>query len=270
VTWIQDYQLVRSLDEAEELMAQPGWALMGGGSHLVALKPPGIDKLIDLLPLGLDFLREQEGMLQLGARLRLQDIAEREDHGGLLKQAVLSLSHSLNLRNQMTLAGETAWPSPRNELQAALLALDARVIRHGRDPIAMADYLALEPRDGIITSLEIPLAPKREHGFHKVSPAKGGRPLLLLTGSAQFDGEHLAELRLVLGNLGPIPCRARALETRLIGMDRAALAEAAFTKADRADLEVVEEPEASAPSKWAWADALLAEFFAPPTRDDGS
>ncbi len=268
MSWIQDYQLVRSLDEAEELLAQPGWALIGGGSHLVAVKPEGIDKLVDLLPLGLDFLRERDEVLQLGARLRLQDIAEREDYGGLLKKAVLSLSHSINLRNQMTLAGETAWPSPRNELQTALLALDARVIRHGREPMALADYVALPERDGIITSLEIPLEPGWDFGFHKVSPAKESRPLLLLAAAARFDGDRLADLRLALGNLGPFPCRARALESRLIGMERAALADEVFTPPDRADLEVSEQPEAAAESKWAWADALLAEFFATPAGDE--
>ncbi len=270
MTWIQDYHLVRCLDEAEELLTQPGWALIGGGSHIVAVKPASIDKLVDLLPLGLDFIREQDDTLQLGARLRLQDIVERDDFDGLLKQAVHSLSHSINLRNQMTLAGETAWPSPRNELQAALLALDARVIRHGREPIPVADYVALDERDGIITSLEVPLAPDREHSFHKVSPAAAGRPLLLLAASALYEGEHLVDLRLVLGNLGRFPIRARALEARLVGMDRVTLEAATFTDADRAGLDAIAEPEASVESKWAWADALLAELFAVPTGEDGS
>lgn len=262
MSWIKDYRLIRDLDEAEALLAMPGWAILGGGSHLVAVRPPGIDKLIDLLPLGLDGIRAAAGRIRFGARLRLQELAEREDYGGLLREAVQSLAHSVNLRNQMTLAGEVAWTSPRNELQTALLVLDAVVIRHLREPLSLADYLAAPEREGIITAITLSADEGWTHAFRKVSHAEGGRPLLAMAGAARIEAGKLADLRLALGNLGAYPQRALALETRLRGEALNALSGQSMGATDREGLEVVDEHEAAADSKWQWADALFAEVLA--------
>ncbi len=263
MSWIKDYQLVRDLNEAAELLAREGegWTLLGGGSHLVAVKPPEVQRLVDLLPIGLDAVEETNGELRLGARVRLQTLVERDDMGGLLKDASLSLAHSKNLRNQMTLAGEIAWPNPRNELVTALLALDARLERFDRADTSLDDYLDEDPRDGIITAVAMPGGDGWRHGFHKVSPAPDSRPLLVLAGAARVEDDMLAELRLALGNLGDRPLRAAALERRLVGATLADLAAERFTESDREGLEALASREATIDSKWQWADALLIEFL---------
>lgn len=264
MSWIKDYQLVRDLDEAAALLSREdeGWALLGGGSHLVAVKPPEVRRLIDLLPLGLDRIERASGELRLGARVRLQTLVDRDDMDGLLEAASLSLAHSVNLRNQMTLAGEIAWPNPRNELVTALLALDARLARHGRGDAALDDYLDEDPREGIITGVAMPDGDGWRHGFRKVSPAPDARPLLVLAGAARIEGGALAELRLAFGNLGSRPLRAAALEARLAGTPVAELGAQRFTEADREGLAAVESQDAPVDAKWLWADALLAQFCA--------
>jgi CO/xanthine dehydrogenase FAD-binding subunit len=261
MSWIKAYEPVRSLDEAASLLAAPGWAVIGGGSRLVARRPAGIDKLVDLMPLGLDRITVKDGELLLESRVRLQDLVEREDCGGLLKQAALSLAHSENLRNQMTVAGETAWPAPVSEWQTVLTVLGAAVCRHGRKPMPVQEYLAEAKHDGIITALTIPLEPDAHYGFDKVAPGAGARPLLLFAGAARIHEGRLAGPHLVLGNLGPHPQRLHALEKRL---DKRRLAELRIWNllpGDREDLVVEPSADASVESKWQWAEAMIKRFL---------
>jgi CO/xanthine dehydrogenase FAD-binding subunit len=261
MSWIKAYEPAMSLGEAEALLAEPGWAIIGGGSRLVARPPEGVHKLVDLMPLGLDRIQESAGELRIEPRVRLQDLAEREDCGGLLKAAILSLSHSENLRNQMTVGGETAWPIAVNELQTALVALDATAHRHERDALPVAEYLAADRRVGIITAITIPLEEEARYAFDKVAPGEGARPLLVLAAAGRVAEGRLADLRLALGNLGPAPQRLRALEQRLAGQTPAELSDLKLVDADLAGLRAEDSPDASVESKRLWAEAMIVRFL---------
>jgi CO/xanthine dehydrogenase FAD-binding subunit len=264
MSWIKDYRLVADLDEAVELLgrADEGWAVLGGGSRLVAQRPAAVERLVDLLPLGLDRIETlPDGGLRLGARVRLQTLADRSDFGGLLRAASLSLGHSLNLRNQMTLAGETAWPLVLSELQTALVALDARVLRHGLPAAPARDYFAGASREGVITAIEFPPAPDWRFGFHAVRAAEAARPQLVLAAGARLAGGGIAECRLAYGRLGERPQRARGLEARLIGAPPLPLGLGALSGMDREGLALLSEPGLADEAKWAWAAALADEFL---------
>lgn len=264
MSWIKDYRLVADLDEAVELLARPGegWAVLGGGSRLVAQRPPTVERLLDLLPLGLDRIESRgDGALRFGARVRVQGLADRADREGVLRDAALSLGHSLNLRNQMTLAGETAWPLAFSELQTAWVALDARILRHGRGATPAAEYLAAPERSGVITGIEIPPAPGWRFGFHAVRAAESARPQLLLVAGARVVGGSIAESRLVVGRLGDRPQRARGLEARLVGAPALPLGLGSLAGLDREGLVLLSEPAIADEAKWSWAAALLDEFL---------
>jgi CO/xanthine dehydrogenase FAD-binding subunit len=262
MSWVKQYELAASFAEAEVLLAQPGWMLMGGGSHIVAVKPAGIDKLVDLMLLGLDGITEDGNELRIGARLHLEHLVERKDFEGLLEQAILSLTHSPNMRNQMTLAGETAWVSPMNELQVALLALDAVVHRHGREPTSAADYLAENEHEGIITEICFPLEPGRRHHFDRIAPGEGARPLLAFAATATFSGGRVESLRLAVGNLGPFPQRLKAIETRLAGASVAEFAGETLREGDHEGLVAFDSPGADIESKWSWLETMIGRGLA--------
>ena len=261
MSWVKGYELAGSLEEAEALLEQPGWMLMGGGSRIVAKKPEGVDKLVDLMLLGLDGLRREAGQLRIGARVRLAQIVEIEEWSGLLGKSVLSLTHSPNMRNQMTLAGETAWRSPVNELQVALAALDATIHRNGHEPVPVADYLAGE-RKGIITEFVIPLPAAGAWHFDRIAPGDGARPLLAFAAAASFAGDDLESIGIAVGNLGPDPQRLRTLEARLAGIPIAALAGEGLRGADREGLAAFESPGATVANKWEWLETLVSRCLA--------
>ena len=264
MSWIKDYRLTADLDEAAELLARPDerWAVFGGGSRLVARKPPEVERLVDLLPLGLDRIEDgDDGALRLGARVRLQTLADRKDRDGLLRAASLSLAHSVNLRNQMTLAGETAWPIVLSELQTALVALDARVHRHALAPTRVADYLAESPRVGIITAVELPAARGWRFGFHALRAASAARPQLVLAAGVELVDGRIKAARLVYGRFGERPQRALGLERRLVGEAPAPLGLGTLEGDLRDGLAPFDDPGVDAASKWDGAAALVDEFL---------
>jgi CO/xanthine dehydrogenase FAD-binding subunit len=262
MNWLKEYELATSLDEAATLLAAPGSAIIGGGSRLVAAKPEAIHRLIDLMPLGLDRIERRNGGLVLGARVRMEDLVQRDDFGGLLKQALLSMTHSPNMRNQMTVAGETAWPRHLNEWQVALLALDASIRRHDRDPAAADEYFADEKREGIITAVAFPDRTGWRFGFDRIAPAEGARPLLVLAAGARLDGKRIADLRLAAGNLALRPQRLHELEQRLQGAAPEDLADFALAPGDKDGIRVEDGPGAAATSKWSWLQTLVGRFLA--------
>ncbi len=262
MSWVKQYELAGSMEEAAALLGEPGWMVMGGGSHIVATKPKGIDKLVDLMLLGLDSVSKGDGELRIGARVRLEELVKRKDCEGLLEKAVLSLTHSANMRNQMTVAGETAWNSPMNELQIALLALDAVAHRHGFDPTSVEDYLAAETREGIIEEIAIPLDRSRRHHFDRIAPGDGARPLLAFAATGIFTEGKARSLRLAVGNLGPQPQRLRTVEARLEGAALTDLAKVSLSDEDRQALIAVDSPGAATANKWPWLDTLLSRSLA--------
>jgi CO/xanthine dehydrogenase FAD-binding subunit len=273
MSWFKEYDLMMSLEEAAERLSEPGCAIIGGGSRLVAAKPDGIETLIDLMPLGLDRVRPLESGLMFEARVRLQDLVARKDYDGLLGKAILSLAHSENLRNQMTVAGETAWPLGLNEWQVALLALDAIIHRHNEHDAPAREYMASKERTGIITAVSLPARDGWRFGFDRVAPAEGARPFMTFAGAAKLAGDRIEDLRLALGNLGPYPQRMRALEDRLRG-EATALppgtgrngrgAEASFRlqAGDCAGIQAIDSHNAGLDAKWQWTEAMVGRFLA--------
>ncbi len=261
MSWVKNYELVSSLEEAESLLEEPGWMLMGGGSRIVAKKPEGIDKLVDLMLLGLDGVHQGEGHMRIGARVRLDEVTKLEEWNGLLGKSILSLTHSGNMRKQMTIAGETAWRSPMNEMQVALAALGAIVERNGYEPTPVIDYLAGE-RKGIITEIDIPLPESGAWHFDRISPGDGARPLLAFAAAASFANDKVESISLAVGNLGQDVQRLSTLEARLTGCAVTSLAGEMLGETDGAGLIVAESPGASIDSKWAWLDTLVSRGLA--------
>lgn len=220
---IKDYEIVSTLEEAAERLAEPGWAVLGGGSHLVPSLPAAVDKILDPMLLGLDFLNDDDDDLRLGARLRLEALAQRDDFDGLLSAAAMSLAPSINERNQKTVAGELAWPHADSEWQAALLALDATMERFGHEDTSADDYLQGAERDGLITALRLPRPKGQRCRFERVAAASGSRPELAVAAAAVVRGGAIESVRIAVTGLGLPAARIKDVESGLTGADTASL-----------------------------------------------
>ena len=109
--------------------------------------PPfaGMEALVDVRGLGLDYIRTDGDRLHIGALTPLQALVESPAvnalAGGILAQAAQLAAH-FGLRNLATVAGALAGADGPPEILLALLALDAQLLVAGttEQRIALADY----------------------------------------------------------------------------------------------------------------------------------
>jgi CO/xanthine dehydrogenase FAD-binding subunit len=206
---ITAYHRPTSLDQALELLRQPGTVPLGGGTLLSASRAGSVIA-VDLQALGLDQIARSGNEIQMGATLTLQSLAAAAPFAAL--ERAIKLEAPLNIRNAATLAGTIASCDGRSPLTTALLALDARLdfhvpgSRRSQGParpetIGLGEYLPLRtPR--LITALRV-------HGdlklaFEYVSRTPADKPIVCVALARWPSGRT----RLAVGGFGGSPMLA--------------------------------------------------------------
>lgn len=246
-----DYHAPATLPEALALLAQYGdtaKVLSGGQSllPLLKLRLGAADHLIDIgkIP-GLEYIREEGGMLKIGARTReaaLEDSELIRSKYPILFDTAKVIADPL-VRNRATVGGNLAHGDPGNDHPATMLALGARVVavgKKGERTIAIDDFFvgvfatALAP-DEILTEVRIPSPPPRSGGAYvklerKVGDYATAAAAVQVTLSAAGTVERIG---IGLTNLGPMPIHARDAEKLITGKkpDAAAIAAVAAAAA---------------------------------------
>jgi CO/xanthine dehydrogenase FAD-binding subunit len=129
----------------------------------------------------------------------------------------------LEIRGQATLGGNLCAPpgveSPRGDLQAALLALDAQVRSTGAGgerTEAVEDFLAAGPAGRLV--LDVSFADPEAAGSAAVRRPHAHAYTILRVCAARVDGE----LRVAVSGVGPTAVRSRAVEQAVAVGDEAA------------------------------------------------
>jgi carbon-monoxide dehydrogenase medium subunit len=246
-----DYVLARSAIEAMDALARhrDDAKVLAGGQSLVPmlnlrLSRPAV--VVDINGAGeLDYLREEDGVLAVGALARQRGV-ERWAAGRLpILAAALGVVGHLAIRTRGTVAGSIAHADPASELGALLLCLDGVLVarRAGSERLIRASdfYLAplttaLEP-DELLAEVRLALPPAGAGwGFAEVARRHGdfalvGAAALLWRGA----GGRVAGARLAFFGVGATPARGDDAEAVLIGQEptRARLEEAGRAAAAR-------------------------------------
>jgi carbon-monoxide dehydrogenase medium subunit len=265
------YAKARSLDHAIELLggAAREPRVLAGGQSLIAtlnMRLSSPDLLVDINAVpGLDGIRVQDGMLEIGALVRHAQ-AERSDlvaeHAPLVAQALPHIGHAA-IRNRGTIGGSIAFADPAAELPACLVALGGEVSiagPDGRRSVAAEQFFrglfetALSPRD-VLTAIRVPLADRDSRfGFAELSRRHGDYAMVGLAARARAENGGLREIRLVYFGVGARPVRARNAETALAG-DPAQIVAAVSALAQ--DLDPPDDLQASGAVKRHLAGVLL-------------
>jgi CO/xanthine dehydrogenase FAD-binding subunit len=229
------YFLARSVDEAAQLLAEQGGEsrVLAGGQSLVPLMNMRLARpsaLIDLNEISaLAYVRPWDGGLALGAMTRDADLeraALAAERIPLLVEATRHIGHPA-IRNRSTVGGSIAQADPAAELPAVMLALNAEFevrSRSGSRTISAGDffkgYLSTDLKEGeLLTELRVPGLPSRcGSAFVEFSRRKGDYALAGVAAVITLD-EHgaIADARLGLCSVGPVPVRPHAAETLLRG-----------------------------------------------------
>jgi CO/xanthine dehydrogenase FAD-binding subunit len=236
---ITEYHRPKTLDEALELLSQPGTVPLGGGT-LLSKGEADSAQVIDLQLLGLNSLTKSGNNLELGATLTLQSLLESEHCPAALKPA-LKLEAPLNIRNSATVAGTLVACDGRSTFASVLLATDGKIIVNSKqsseETINIGDFLPLreQVRGKLITKIVLPANIKL--AFEYVSKAPSDKPLVCAA-VAQWNS---GRTRLALGGYGKSP---------MLGMDGASSSDDLIRSAQAAAKNTFHE----ANDEWASAE----------------
>jgi carbon-monoxide dehydrogenase medium subunit len=245
-----DYVRPASLSDAVRALADGGddAKVIAGGQSLLPLLRLRLAYPELLVDIGeLDELRgvtDAGDSLLIGARTTHHQLVHDPlvaAHCGLLAEAAGTVADPA-VRHRGTLGGSLSHADPAGDLPAVVLALDATLIASGpagqRD-IGVAgfflDYLTTTLAPGeILTAIRVPKLGAdwgyRYEKFHRTAQAWA---IVGVAALARRSNGHVAEARIGLTNMGPVPVRAAAAEAAATGA--AASRDALRTAAASAD-----------------------------------
>ncbi|MCL4265481.1 MAG: xanthine dehydrogenase family protein subunit M [Anaerolineae bacterium] len=229
-----DYHSPRTLQEAVGLLQQhgDGAKIVAGGQSLIPamrfrLALPEV--LIDINTIdGLEYIREDDGHLMIGALTREADLEESavvQDKYHLLADAARVIADPV-VRNRATVGGNLAHADPANDHPAVMLAYNAELTAlgpNGTRAIAIDDFFvdlfenALADNE-ILTEIRIPTpGPNTGGAYLKVERKVGDYAVSATAVQLTMSGNTCTAARIGLTNVSAVPVRATGAEQALIG-----------------------------------------------------
>lgn len=249
-----EYHAPASIGDATALLARHGEEakVLSGGQSLIPLMKLRLatpQHLIDInrIP-GLAYIREADGVLQIGALTRESDLEEsdliRRKYPILLDTSKV-IADPL-VRNLATVCGNLAHADPANDHPATMLALGAEVVAVGpkgerRIPVAgffTGPFTTALRAGEILTEIRIPIAAPRSGGAYLKLERKVGdfaTAAVAVQVTLNPDGT-CAQAGIGLTNVGPTPIKAKRAEGALKGkrLDEGTVKQAAQAAAEEA------------------------------------
>ncbi|MGH2393071.1 MAG: FAD binding domain-containing protein [Candidatus Limnocylindria bacterium] len=269
------YRRASSVSEAVSLLADHDGEpkLLAGGQSLVpmmAFRLARPDLLVDINPIGeLAFLQGGgEGEpLRIGALTRTAELEDPSQFSGawsVVPELATRIGH-LPIRRRGTVGGSLAHADPAAELPVFALAVDAELActgPGGTRVVPAADFFsgmfqtALDG-DEMLTEVRCPaLPPGTAATLVEFARRAGDFALVLVVAALSVTDGRIAEARLAVGGVGPVPLRARAAEEVLRGQAMSAALFADAANAAQRDIDPGSDIHASAAYRRRLTDVL--------------
>jgi len=157
---INDYIRPKSTREAYELLTNRENSQVIGGGAFLRLSSKDIDLIIDLCDLDLNFIKETDTAVEIGAMTTFREI-EKSDilkkyFGNLISDSVREIV-GVQFKNYVTVGGSIYPKYGFSDLITALLALECKVVLYKSGEMRLEDYLK-EKIDGKDILIKIVLA----------------------------------------------------------------------------------------------------------------
>jgi carbon-monoxide dehydrogenase medium subunit len=203
-----------TVDEAVSLLGsldEP--TILAGGQSLIPMMRFRLARpatVVDLNRIAdLDFLREEDGHLRIGALCRHVDVEESdliaEKYGSFADAAPLVADPQI--RNRGTVVGSVAQSDPKGDWGTVLLAHDGEVVAAGPDGerVIPADEFFLLPYDNmldeteLITELRVPVPAAGEgSAYHKLKRKVGDYAMVGVAARVVLDGGVVSDAGIAL------------------------------------------------------------------------
>jgi CO/xanthine dehydrogenase FAD-binding subunit len=208
---ILEYHRPSKIEDVMSLLAraEPPTILLGGGTALERFSTRPV-AVVDLQAAGLNTLQRQGNMLEMGATLTLQNLAdtlkkEKLENLASLGQAIAHEA-TYNLRQVGTVAGALVAANGRSPFATAMLALDASLwLQPGDEQVCLGDLLPLRLErlsHRLITQITIPLNARLAYEYVARTPAD--LPIVCAALAVWPSGR----VRVALGGFGDQPVLA--------------------------------------------------------------
>ena len=228
-----DYVAPDSLDAAVAALAEAGdeaKVLAGGQSLLPVLRlrmaAPGV--LVDLRKITeLHGVHADGDDIVVGAMTTHAEVIENPllaEHVALLTKTARTVADP-QVRHRGTLGGALAHADPAGDLGAVAVALDATFEiagPNGRRTVPASafftDYFTTAlAEDEILTGIRFPSYAGWGAHYEKFHLVAQSWSIVSVAAAVRVDGGTVAEARVGLTNMGPVPIRASAVEAALVG-----------------------------------------------------
>ncbi len=228
-----DYHAPTTVEEALRLLGSAGDVrVLAGGQSLIPLlklRLAAPEVVVDLGQVAsLRGIREEDDALVIGAMTSHDEVARSSTvatHALLLSKAARTVADP-QVRHRGTFGGALAHADPAGDLLAPALALDVSFVIAGPDgtrTVAAADFFqdmfttAIEQGE-ILTEIRIPRHTGWGAHYEKFSRIAQQWSIVAVAATVLVEGGAIAQARVALTNMGPVPVRATAVEQALVGL----------------------------------------------------
>jgi carbon-monoxide dehydrogenase medium subunit len=230
-----EYASPRSVSEAVELLRLrgDGAKVLAGGQSLIPLlklrlAAPTVLVDINRIP-GLDYIREKNGVLSIGALVRTADL----EASSLMRKRYPAIHDASEViadplvRNLGTVGGNLSHGDPANDLPAVLLALGGKIVATGPtgDRVVAAEsffvdsFTTVLSHEEILTEVRVPSPGARSGGAylkHELKVGDFATAAVAVQLSLGANGE-CEKVGIGLTAVGPTAIKAKEAEGALLG-----------------------------------------------------
>jgi carbon-monoxide dehydrogenase medium subunit len=243
------YARPTTIDEALQAVASGGEdvKILAGGQSLIPvmrLRLAAPETVVDLTKVAeLRGVRDDGDAIVIGAMTTHSDVLADpliKQYAPLIAEATETVADR-QVRHRGTFGGALAHADPAGDLPAVALALDAEFViagLNGRRTVPAAeffvDYLTTALQEGeLLVEIRIPKL-QGTWGMHyeKFNRVAQAWSIVAVAALVRREGDVIAEARVGLTNMGPVPLRASGVEAALAGAE--ASREAVAAAAERA------------------------------------
>jgi CO/xanthine dehydrogenase FAD-binding subunit len=223
---VQHYYRPKEINEAVKLLASDRErnVVLGGGTILALQQSSGIDGLVDLRDLGLDYQKVEKGHVVLGSRSRpadairfegLKDVAD-----GIVQQASLNYLADVQ-RNRASLGGILISAASWADIATALLATGAEIVISGPDgdkTLSIDQFLSLGPAKashrGIIREIRVPTGGCG--AYQRIAKTETDVSIVSVAVRIDLVKDSVESARVAVGGVADQPLRLESVEKNLV------------------------------------------------------
>lgn len=144
------------MEEAYKIV-EDGGTVIGGGAFL-HLGKRNINSAVDISKLGLDYIKETKGFIEIGSAVTLREIEKNDSlnkyfDGILSKTAAVIMG--VQIRNVATIGGTLSGKYGFSDLLTSLLSLNTQLTFYKRGKISLEEYIKESIKNDILIKIKI-------------------------------------------------------------------------------------------------------------------